>query len=134
MNSLLLGHADPASGVSVLWLASGGGIDRCAGAVSTSGDGYHHRPVHQGRKRSSRIGRQRRTPSLHFCMVWKGRNLICVGGSQNQKSASQRFATLRTGAKDEAARLFRFAARDCPKNFDEWPAANAELKALGVVR
>jgi lipoprotein NlpI len=41
---------------------------------------------------------------------------------------------LRMGAKDEAARLFRLAARDCPKNFFEWPAANAELKALGVTR
>ena len=38
---------------------------------------------------------------------------------------------LRQGAKDEAARLFRMAADDCPKNFVEWSAANAELKALG---
>jgi lipoprotein NlpI len=40
--------------------------------------------------------------------------------------------SLRTGAKDEAARLFRLAASDCPKTFDEWLAANAELKALGA--
>jgi lipoprotein NlpI len=39
---------------------------------------------------------------------------------------------LRTGAKGEAARLFRLAAKDCPKAFVEWYAANAELKALGA--
>ncbi len=38
---------------------------------------------------------------------------------------------LRKGAKDEAARLFRLATSDCPKNFVERAAANAELKALG---
>jgi lipoprotein NlpI len=38
---------------------------------------------------------------------------------------------LRQGAKDEAARLFRLAARDCPRDFTERGAANAELKALG---
>jgi lipoprotein NlpI len=36
------------------------------------------------------------------------------------------------GAKDEAIRLFRLAASDCPKGFIEWGAANLELKALGV--
>ena len=41
---------------------------------------------------------------------------------------------LRHGAKDEAARLFRLAASDCPKDFNEWSAANAELKALGAAR
>ena len=41
---------------------------------------------------------------------------------------------LRTGAKNEALRLFRLAARDCPRGFFEWPAANAELKALGMAR
>jgi lipoprotein NlpI len=35
-------------------------------------------------------------------------------------------------AKDEAGRLFRLAASDCPKNFIEWFTANAELKALGT--
>jgi len=40
---------------------------------------------------------------------------------------------LRQGAKSEAIRLFRLAARDCPHNFLEWYAANAELKALGVM-
>ena len=39
---------------------------------------------------------------------------------------------LRQGAKDDAARLFRLAASDCPHDFTEWPAANAELKALGA--
>ena len=39
---------------------------------------------------------------------------------------------LRQSAKDEAARLFRMAASDCPKTFDEWLAANAELKTLGA--
>ena len=39
---------------------------------------------------------------------------------------------LQNGIKDEAARLFRLAAADCPKTFDEFSAANAELKALGL--
>jgi lipoprotein NlpI len=39
---------------------------------------------------------------------------------------------LRTGAKDVATSLFRLAASECPKTFDEWLAANAELKALGA--
>jgi hypothetical protein len=39
---------------------------------------------------------------------------------------------LRQGEKDEAARLFRLAAADCPKTLVEWSAANAELKALGA--
>jgi lipoprotein NlpI len=39
---------------------------------------------------------------------------------------------LREGAKDEAVRLFRLAADDCPKDFREWFAANQELNALGV--
>ncbi|MGP0060905.1 MAG: hypothetical protein ACLPID_16640 [Beijerinckiaceae bacterium] len=39
---------------------------------------------------------------------------------------------LRQGAKDEATGLFQLAASECPKTFDEWYAANAELKALGV--
>jgi tetratricopeptide (TPR) repeat protein len=39
---------------------------------------------------------------------------------------------LRTGKKAEAARLFRLAAGNCPKSFDEWSATNAELKALGM--
>jgi len=41
---------------------------------------------------------------------------------------------LRTRAPDEVTHLFRLAASDCPKNFDEWSAANVELKALGVAR
>jgi lipoprotein NlpI len=35
-------------------------------------------------------------------------------------------------AKDEAVRLFRLAARDCPPAFVESEGANAELKVLGV--
>ena len=38
---------------------------------------------------------------------------------------------LQQGAKNEAARLFSFAAADCPHSFNEWFAAKAELKALG---
>jgi lipoprotein NlpI len=41
---------------------------------------------------------------------------------------------LRADAKDEATRLFRLAASDCPRGFIEWSAANAELKALGVAQ
>ena len=39
---------------------------------------------------------------------------------------------LRRDAKTEATRLFRLAANECPKSFEEWPAAVAELKALGA--
>jgi lipoprotein NlpI len=39
---------------------------------------------------------------------------------------------LRSAATAEATRLFRLAARDCPKSFLELQGANAELKALGV--
>lgn len=39
---------------------------------------------------------------------------------------------LLSGAKDEALRLFRLAAADCPRTFSEWWTATAELKALGA--
>ena len=41
---------------------------------------------------------------------------------------------LQQGANEEATRLFRLAAADCPRDSDfvEGPAAYAELKALGV--
>jgi lipoprotein NlpI len=39
---------------------------------------------------------------------------------------------LQQGTKEEAARLFRLAVADCRKDFAEWAAANAELKALGA--
>ncbi len=39
---------------------------------------------------------------------------------------------LRRGATDEASRLFALAASDCSKTYDEWAAANAELKSLGA--
>jgi lipoprotein NlpI len=41
---------------------------------------------------------------------------------------------LRTSAQDEVSHLFRLAASDCPKNYDEWGAANVELKGLGIAR
>jgi len=39
---------------------------------------------------------------------------------------------LQRGLKKEAARLFRRAAADCPRDFVEGPASYAELRALGV--
>jgi lipoprotein NlpI len=39
---------------------------------------------------------------------------------------------LQTGGKDEATRLFKLASSGCPKGFNEYAAANAELKALGA--
>jgi lipoprotein NlpI len=39
---------------------------------------------------------------------------------------------LQGGDKGEATRLFKLAAKACPKDFLEWTAANAELKALGA--
>jgi tetratricopeptide (TPR) repeat protein len=39
---------------------------------------------------------------------------------------------LQQGVMEEAARLFRLAAADCPRDFVEGPAAYAELNALGV--
>ena len=39
---------------------------------------------------------------------------------------------LSQGTKDEAIRLFRLAARDCPPSFVESEGANAELRALGM--
>ena len=36
------------------------------------------------------------------------------------------------GLKDEARRQFTQVVNDCPRDFDEWIAANAELRALGV--
>jgi lipoprotein NlpI len=41
---------------------------------------------------------------------------------------------LRRGARGEMVRLFRLAASDCPHDFEEWIAANAELRALGASR
>jgi lipoprotein NlpI len=40
------------------------------------------------------------------------------------------FALQQSGARQEAARLFRLAAADCPPAFVEGPAASAELAAL----
>jgi lipoprotein NlpI len=36
------------------------------------------------------------------------------------------------GTKQEAVRLFKVAANECPRSFLEWSAAKAELKALGA--
>ena len=41
--------------------------------------------------------------------------------------------SLTKGLKDEAIRLFRLAASDCPRSSLEGDAAKTELKALGVV-
>ena len=38
---------------------------------------------------------------------------------------------LQNGAKEDATRQFRVAAESCPKTFNEWHAATAELKSLG---
>ena len=38
---------------------------------------------------------------------------------------------LQQGGKEEAARLFRLAATDCPHGFVEGPSARSELEALG---
>src|SRR5262245_7919320 len=40
-------------------------------------------------------------------------------------------AALRTGSKDDAAKLYRSAADACPRDSIEWYAAHAELKQLG---
>jgi lipoprotein NlpI len=40
--------------------------------------------------------------------------------------------TLLQNAREEALRLFRLAANDCPKGFFEWEGAHAEVKALGA--
>jgi lipoprotein NlpI len=42
--------------------------------------------------------------------------------------------SLQQGAKDEAARLFRLSAADCPHEFVEGSSATAELQALGASR
>jgi lipoprotein NlpI len=42
--------------------------------------------------------------------------------------------SLLQGAKDEAERLFRLSATDCPHEFVEGPSATAELRALGENR
>jgi lipoprotein NlpI len=41
---------------------------------------------------------------------------------------------LQQGGKEEAARLFRLAAADCPSEFVEGPSARSELEALGVTQ
>jgi len=36
------------------------------------------------------------------------------------------------GEREEAARLFRLAASDCPRGSTEWSGASAELRALAL--
>jgi lipoprotein NlpI len=40
----------------------------------------------------------------------------------------------RQSVKDDAVRLFRLAASECPHDVVEWVAADAELKALGIAQ
>jgi len=54
------------------------------------------------------------------------RGRICEANFYTGELALQR------GAKDEAVRLLRLAAADCPRGYTEWWTANAELKALGT--
>jgi tetratricopeptide (TPR) repeat protein len=59
--------------------------------------------------------------------VTKKKGQVCVANFYSGE------LSLTKGLKDEATRLFRLAASDCPHGFNEWDAANAELKALGAV-
>jgi lipoprotein NlpI len=54
------------------------------------------------------------------------RGQVCEANFYSGELARQK------GNKEEAARLFRLAAANCPHEFVEGPAANAELGALGV--
>jgi lipoprotein NlpI len=58
------------------------------------------------------------------------------GNTKKEQVCEANFYTgelaLQRGAKEEAARLFRLAAADCPHDFVEGPAASAELMALGA--
>ena len=56
----------------------------------------------------------------------KKKGQVCVANFYSAEFA------LTKGQKDEATRLFRLAASDCPHHLNEWDAANAELKSLGV--
>jgi len=39
---------------------------------------------------------------------------------------------LQLGKRDDAIRLFKLAAAECPKSYVEYEGARAELKALGA--
>jgi len=65
-------------------------------------------------------------PAWHDAKTRKGR--LCEFNFYSGELA------LRGGSKDDAARLLRLAAADCPKSFAEFIAANAELKKLGTTR
>jgi lipoprotein NlpI len=57
------------------------------------------------------------------------------GKARGQLCEARFFAgelALINGDKDGAKALLRLAASECPKNFVQWPAANAELRTLGA--
>ena len=57
------------------------------------------------------------------------------GKARGQLCEARFFAgemALINGDKDGAKDLLRLAANECPKNFIQWPAANAELRTLGA--
>jgi lipoprotein NlpI len=56
----------------------------------------------------------------------KKKDQVCGANFYSGELALQR------GARDEATRLFQLAVTGCSKAFDEYYAANAELKALGT--
>jgi lipoprotein NlpI len=56
----------------------------------------------------------------------KKKGQVCEANFYSGELALQR------GTREEAVRLFRLAAADCPKTFIEWSAANAELKAMNA--
>lgn len=58
--------------------------------------------------------------------VYKKKGNVCAANFYSGE------LSLMKGARDEATRLFRLAANDCPRGFIEWTAAKAELKALGA--
>jgi len=58
----------------------------------------------------------------------KKKDKVCVANFYSAELA------LRQAAKDEAIRLFRLAATDCPQDSAEVDFAHAELNALGVAR
>jgi len=56
----------------------------------------------------------------------KQRAQVCEAGFYSGELALVR------GDREEALRLFRLAASNCPKTFSEWIAANAELRTRGA--
>jgi lipoprotein NlpI len=57
------------------------------------------------------------------------------GKARGQLCEARFFAgelALLNGGKNTAEGLFQLIARECPNNYLQWPAANAELRALGA--